>query len=72
MYSTVKGILENLLFLVKKYGFIPNGGRIYYTERSQPPFITLMTEEYIKATGKKKLVFLLSLFYKYHNVYFMF
>jgi len=51
MYSTVKGILENLLFLVKKYGFIPNGGRIYYTERSQPPFITLMTEEYIKATG---------------------
>ena len=55
MYSTVKGILENLLTLVKKYGFIPNGGRIYYTERSQPPFITLMVEEYIKATGEKQI-----------------
>ncbi|KAJ8368656.1 hypothetical protein SKAU_G00086840 [Synaphobranchus kaupii] len=32
------------------YGFVPNGGRVYYERRSQPPFLTLMMESYYKAT----------------------
>lgn len=35
---------KNLIFLLQKYQFIPNGNREYYTNRSQPPFLlhTLM------------------------------
>jgi len=33
MTNTAKGILENFLYIVKQYGFIPNGGRIYYLNR---------------------------------------
>ncbi len=42
MTTTVKGILENFLIMVDTHGLVPNGGRIYYTKRSQPPFLTLM------------------------------
>ncbi|XP_039248239.2 trehalase-like isoform X1 [Styela clava] len=51
MFDTVKGSIHNFLDLVNKYGFVPNGGRIYYTRRSQPPFLTLMVREYFNKTG---------------------
>ncbi|VDN91516.1 unnamed protein product, partial [Brugia pahangi] len=34
-----------------RFGFVPNGGRIYYLRRSQPPFLTPMMYEYYEATG---------------------
>lgn len=36
----VMGILENLLFLFKRFRVIPNASRTYLTGRSQPPFLT--------------------------------
>ncbi|MBA4064336.1 MAG: alpha,alpha-trehalase [Isosphaera sp.] len=33
---------ENCLYLVDRFGFIPNGTRYYFTSRSQPPFFTRM------------------------------
>lgn len=51
MYDTVRGILENFLSLVERYGFIPNGSRVYYLNRSQPPMLTLMASNYYKATN---------------------
>lgn len=33
MYDTARGMIENLLFMVEKYGFVPNGGRVYYLNR---------------------------------------
>lgn len=39
-----------------RYGFIPNGGRIYYERRSQPPFLTLMVESYYQATQDKEFL----------------
>ncbi|XP_043935375.1 trehalase [Protopterus annectens] len=47
MYSTAKGMIENFLYHVERFGLIPNGGRIYYERRSQPPFLTLMMESYM-------------------------
>jgi len=38
MYETAKGMLLNFFHIVETHGFIPNGGRIYYLNRSQPPF----------------------------------
>lgn len=51
MYTTVRGMLENFLEMVKIYGFVPNGGRRYYEGRSQPPLLTPMVAEYVDATG---------------------
>lgn len=39
MTETAKGMLDNFLYIVEQYGFIPNGGRIYYSKRSQPPLL---------------------------------
>ncbi|XP_047449604.1 trehalase [Mugil cephalus] len=56
MRCTAHGMIQNFLYLVNRYGFIPNGGRIYYERRSQPPFLTLMVESYYKATGDKEFL----------------
>lgn len=37
--------VDNMLFLVEKYGFMPNGNRTYYLNRSQPPFLSEMVKD---------------------------
>uniref|UniRef100_A0A8C9YIA9 Trehalase n=1 Tax=Sander lucioperca TaxID=283035 RepID=A0A8C9YIA9_SANLU len=56
MTDTSHGMIQNFLYLVNRYGFIPNGGRIYYERRSQPPFLTLMVESYYQATKDKEFL----------------
>ena len=34
--------LRNFLFEVKRFGFIPNGSRTYYLNRSQPPYLAAL------------------------------
>ncbi|KAM4828133.1 trehalase [Thomomys bottae] len=51
MTKTVEGMLLNFLNLVKTYGHIPNGGRVYYLQRSQPPLLTLMMDRYMSYTN---------------------
>ncbi|XP_006642243.2 trehalase [Lepisosteus oculatus] len=53
MQDTARGMIENFLHLVDKYGFVPNGGRVYFERRSQPPFLTLMVESYYRASQDK-------------------
>ena len=36
----VLGILEDLVTVFNRFKIIPNGSRLYYTSRSQPPFLT--------------------------------
>lgn len=50
MHETARGMLDNFIFMVNKYGFVPNGGRVYYLNRSQPPLLTLMAATYLKQT----------------------
>uniref|UniRef100_A0A0M3JQS4 Trehalase n=1 Tax=Anisakis simplex TaxID=6269 RepID=A0A0M3JQS4_ANISI len=50
MNVTTKSMLENLASVVDRYGFVPNGGRVYYLERSQPPFLSSMVYEYFEKT----------------------
>ncbi|XP_048199901.1 LOW QUALITY PROTEIN: trehalase [Perognathus longimembris pacificus] len=50
MTRTVEGMLRNFLSLVKTYGHVPNGGRVYYLQRSQPPLLTLMMDRYLSHT----------------------
>ncbi|XP_043974378.1 trehalase isoform X2 [Gambusia affinis] len=56
MTETAYGMIQNFLFLVERYGFVPNGGRVYYERRSQPPFLPLMVESYYGATGNRQFL----------------
>ncbi|XP_054581119.1 trehalase [Eptesicus fuscus] len=51
MAGTVRGMLQNFLDLVQTYGHVPNGARVYYLQRSQPPLLTLMVARYVAHTN---------------------
>ncbi|CAB3398279.1 unnamed protein product [Caenorhabditis bovis] len=56
MYDTTRNMIRNLALMVDKYGFVPNGGRVYYLRRSQPPLLTPMVYELYEATNDKNFV----------------
>lgn len=51
MRSTARGMVSNLLEVVDRIGFIPNGGRVYYIMRSQPPLLIPMVESILEDTN---------------------
>lgn len=51
MFATTRGMLANFVNIVDRYGFVPNGGRIYYLGRSQPPMLIPMVKAYLDATN---------------------
>ncbi|RLN25868.1 hypothetical protein BBJ28_00000843 [Nothophytophthora sp. Chile5] len=42
MRQTARGVVTHLLEYVAEFGFVPNGGRVYYLTRSQPPMLSDM------------------------------
>jgi alpha,alpha-trehalase len=42
--ALVENMVDNFAYLITTYGHIPNGNRVYYLSRSQPPFFALMVE----------------------------
>ncbi|KAK8125098.1 trehalase-like protein [Apiospora kogelbergensis] len=46
-----KNVIENFLDLVDEFGFVPNGARIYYLNRSQPPVLSQMVKSYVEYTN---------------------
>jgi alpha,alpha-trehalase len=53
MYDTALNVINNLLDDILNFGFVPNGGRIYYLDRSQPPVLSEMVlDYYIYMEGK--------------------
>jgi alpha,alpha-trehalase len=46
MNITAQNVINNLLDDVNSFGFVPNGGRIYYLDRSQPPLLSDMVVSY--------------------------
>lgn len=49
--KTVENMINNFTYLIDKFGFIPNGNRIYYTTRSQPPFYAAMVKLFVETTA---------------------
>ena len=49
MKETAEYVINNLLDDISNFGFIPNGGRIYYLDRSQPPLLSEMIKSYLDA-----------------------
>lgn len=56
MPVTVKGMIENFLSMVERFGFVPNGGRVYYLSRSQPPLLIPMVEKYYNYTKDREFL----------------
>ena len=54
MTATAQGVVENLLFLCNKHGFVPNGSRSYYLNRSQPPLLSEMVCSLVSALAEPK------------------
>ena len=42
--ETVENMIDNFSYLIDEVGFIPNGNRVYYITRSQPPFFAAMID----------------------------
>ena len=49
-----KNNIENMFYLIEKYGFMPNGNRTFYLNRSQPPFLSQMVRDLFEVTGDKE------------------
>lgn len=50
LHDVAHELIENFLFCVERFGFIPNGLRKYYLDRSQPPLLSCMLRAYYHAT----------------------
>ncbi len=48
------GMVDNLLYLVKRFGIIPNASRYYFLSRSQPPVLSSMVFLVYEKTKDKK------------------
>eukprot|EP01031_Cornospumella_fuschlensis_P032712 gene32712-39547_t len=46
MHVSALYVIQNLLDDIRNFGFVPNGGRIYYLDRSQPPLLSAMVVTY--------------------------
>ncbi len=45
---------SNLLYLVERFGFVPNGSRLYFLPHSQPPFLSRMVKDIFKHIPDKE------------------
>ncbi|KAG6815928.1 hypothetical protein H0H87_010115 [Tephrocybe sp. NHM501043] len=56
LYDIVNATLQNFMDELDNFGFIPNGGRIYYLNRSQPPLFIQMLSRYVTASGDRSIL----------------
>ncbi|KRY87377.1 Trehalase [Trichinella pseudospiralis] len=56
MYETARNMIHNFATIIDQFGFVPNGGRIYYKNRSQPPLLTMSVWDYYQATKDKAVL----------------
>lgn len=46
--------VDNILFLIDKFGFMPNGSNVIFLNRSQPPFASMMVRDIYEKSGDKR------------------
>ncbi|KAJ7081150.1 glycoside hydrolase [Mycena belliarum] len=51
LFGLANATLQNFMDEIERFGFIPNGGRIYYLNRSQPPLFIHMLARYVSSTN---------------------
>lgn len=55
LHFLAKNLVDNFLYLVENFGFVPNSNRLYHLSRSQPPYLAEMIEEIRPFYSKKWL-----------------
>lgn len=43
--------IKNILYLIDRFGYMPNGNRTHFLRRSQPPYAALMADDVYRATN---------------------
>ncbi|KAF9464208.1 trehalase [Collybia nuda] len=56
LFDIANDTLQNFMDELEHIGFIPNGGRIYYLNRSQPPLFIQMLSRYVTTSGDKSIL----------------
>jgi len=56
LFDIAADTLQNFMDELDTIGFIPNGGRIYYLNRSQPPFFIQMLSRYVAVSGDNSIL----------------
>lgn len=54
MCDTARMTIENFKWLIETYGFVPNGSRTYYLNRSHPPLFTMMAKRFMESCVEAK------------------
>lgn len=49
----IRNMVDNFAYLIRQFGFIPNGNRTYFLGRSQPPFFSLMVNLLAEKQGRQ-------------------
>ena len=55
MSAIAEDNVRDFIYLINRFGFIPNGTRISYLTRSQPPFFGLMLKDILATTHDETL-----------------
>ena len=50
------GIVRNFAHMIEEHGFVPNGFRQYYLNRSQPPLLTVMVDSIANAGDRMSII----------------
>lgn len=53
-HKLAQDMTDNLLYLMHRFGIIPNGGRSYLTSRSQPPILTTLILQLYQENGNRE------------------
>ncbi|CAL1713673.1 unnamed protein product [Somion occarium] len=56
LFGIVNDTLQNFMDELEHIGFIPNGGRVYYLNRSQPPLFISMLAAYVEASNDTSIL----------------
>eukprot|EP00877_Chromochloris_zofingiensis_P005742 jgi/Chrzof1/15169/Cz09g30050.t1 len=56
MVPSAKFLVQNLLYMLNEIGFVPNGARVYYLNRSQPPLLSGMVRSVVEAGNDTELM----------------
>lgn len=51
-----KNNVMNILYLIEKFGYMPNGNRTFYLKRSQPPYAAFMADDVYRKTGDQEFL----------------
>jgi len=49
-----KNNVDDMLYLVDRFGYMPNGSRTWYLNRSQPPYLAMAVDRIFRATGDRE------------------